>query len=80
MNLLYALIASIIVSLISLIGVIALVVKDNVLKKAIIFLVAFAAGGLIGGAFLDIIPEAAEFIKNSTQLFLYVILGYTLLF
>ncbi len=59
MNLLYALIASVVVSLISLIGALALVIKDNLLKRIIIFLVAFAAGGLIGGAFLDIIPEAA---------------------
>jgi len=80
MNLLYALIASVIVSLISLIGVIALVIKDNLFKKLIIFLIAFAAGGLIGGAFLDIIPEAAEYVKDITQLFLYVILGYMLFF
>ncbi len=80
MNLLYALIASVIVSLISLIGVLALVIKDNLLKKIIIFLVAFAAGGLIGGAFLDIIPEATEYVKDITQLFLYVIAGYMLFF
>ncbi len=80
MNLLYALIASIIVSLISLIGVLALVIKDNLFKKLIIFLVAFAAGGLIGGAFLDIIPEATEYVKDITQLFLYVISGYLLFF
>jgi zinc and cadmium transporter len=80
MNLLYALIASVIVSLISLIGVLALVIKDNLFKKLIIFLVAFAAGGLIGGAFLDIIPEATEYVKDITQLFLYVILGYMLFF
>ena len=46
MNLLYALIASVIVSLISLIGVFALIIRDSLLKKLIIFLVAFAAGGL----------------------------------
>jgi len=80
MNLLYALIASTIVSLISLIGVLALVIKDNLLKKLLIFLVAFAAGGLMGGAFFDIIPEASEYVKDITQLFLYVILGYTLFF
>ena len=45
-----------------------------------IFLVAFAAGGLIGGAFLDIIPEAAEYVQDTTQLFLYVVLGYLLFF
>jgi zinc and cadmium transporter len=80
MNLLYALIASVIVSLISLIGVLALVIKDNLFKKLVIFLVAFAAGGLIGGAFLDIIPEATEYVKDINQLFLYVILGYMLFF
>lgn len=80
MNLLFALIASLTVSLISLIGVFALLIKDDVLRKAIIFLVAFAAGGLIGGAFLDLIPEAAEYVSDITQLFLYVILGYVLFF
>lgn len=80
MNLLYALIASTIVSLISLVGVFALLIKDDLLKKIIIYLVAFAAGGLIGGAFLDVIPEAAEYVKDVTQLFLYVVLGYLLFF
>jgi zinc and cadmium transporter len=80
MNLLYAVIASIIVSLISLIGVLALLVKDDLLQRIVIFLVAFAAGALIGGAFLDLIPEAAEHITDITQLFLYVVLGYLLFF
>jgi zinc and cadmium transporter len=80
MNLLYALIASTIVSLISLIGALALVIRDDLLKRLIIFLVAFAAGGLIGGAFFDIIPEASEYVKDITQLFFYIILGYTLFF
>ena len=80
MHLIYAIIASTIVSLISLIGVFALLIKDDLLQKIILYLVAFAAGGLIGGAFLDIIPEAAEYVKDITQLFLYVILGYMLFF
>jgi len=80
MNFLFAVIASLIVSLISLIGVFALLLKDDTLQEIIIFLVAFAAGGLIGGAFLDLIPEAAEYTKDITQLFLYVVLGYVLFF
>lgn len=80
MNFLYALTASLIVSLISLIGVLALLIKDRILQKVIIYLVAFAAGGLIGGAFFDLIPEAAEYIKDITQLFVYVILGYMIFF
>jgi zinc and cadmium transporter len=80
MNLIYALAASIIVSLISLVGAVALIIDDKLLKKVILYLVAFAAGALIGGAFLDIIPEAMEYVTDSTQLFLYVILGFMLFF
>ena len=80
MNFIFAIVASIIVSLISLIGIFALLISDKLLKKVIIFLIAFAAGGLIGGAFFDLIPEAAEYIKNITELFVYVILGYLLFF
>jgi zinc and cadmium transporter len=80
MNFVYALIASGIVSCISLVGALALVINDKFLKKVIIFLVAFAAGVLIGGAFLDIIPEAMEYVKDPTQVFLYVVLGYLFFF
>lgn len=80
MNFFFALIASFAVSLISLIGIFALWVKEDALKRIIIFLVAFAAGSLIGGAFLDLIPEAALYIKDITQLFLYVTAGYLLFF
>ena len=80
MNLLFAVIASVIVSLISLIGVIALVIKDDLLQKIIIFLVAFAAGALIGGAFIDLIPEAMEYTKDVIQLFVYVIAGFMFFF
>ena len=80
MNLLFAIISSIVVSLISLIGILTFIVKDGLLKKVMIFLVAFAAGGLIGSAFLDLIPEAATHITDVTRLFLYVVLGYMLFF
>lgn len=48
------------VSMISLIGVLALWVSDRKLKKVFIYLVSFAAGGLLGDAFLHLLPEAAE--------------------
>ena len=80
MNLLYALMASSLVSLISLIGALALVINDKLLNKIMIFLVAFAAGGLIGGAFFDILPEAMEYVKDPSRLFLYVVVGFMLFF
>jgi zinc and cadmium transporter len=48
------------VSMISLIVVLALWVSDKKLKKVFIYLVSFAAGGLLGDAFLHLLPEAAE--------------------
>jgi zinc and cadmium transporter len=80
MNLIFAIIASVLVSLLSLIGAVALIINDHFLKRIMIFLVAFAAGALIGGAFLHILPEAMENVQDTTQLFLYVVMGYLLFF
>jgi len=56
----YALISIIIVSLISFIGIITLVFKRNLLEKLVMVLVSFAAGALLGGAFIHLLPEAVH--------------------
>ena len=73
-NFFWALGASIVVSLISLIGIFSLLLKDKWLDKTLFLLIGFAAGGLIGGAFLHLMPEALE--QSQTNIFLYVILGF----
>lgn len=50
--------ANLIVSLISLIGVLFLSVREELVNKLAMALVAFASGGLIGGAFFHLIPES----------------------
>ena len=55
MNLIWALGASIVVSLISLIGIISLLFKEKALNNALLLLISFSAGGLIGAAFLHLI-------------------------
>ena len=50
----------IVVSLISLIGVLTFSLKEENLKKILLYLVSFSAGGLFGDAFIHLIPEAAE--------------------
>ncbi|MDP2908299.1 MAG: ZIP family metal transporter [Nanoarchaeota archaeon] len=71
----WAITATIIVSLISFIGVLTLAFKEKLLNKIVLLLVGFSAGALIGGAFLHLIPEALE--KYASEaLFLYVILGF----
>jgi zinc and cadmium transporter len=53
------LIAVILVSLVSIIGIF-IFLKEKILKKYLFFLVSFAAGSLLGAAFLDLLPEALE--------------------
>jgi zinc and cadmium transporter len=48
------------ISMISLIGVLAIWLADKKLKNAFLFIVSFAAGALLGDAFLHLIPEAAS--------------------
>jgi zinc and cadmium transporter len=80
MNFLWALIASITVSIISLIGIFSLLLSEKLLKQILIFLVGFGAGGLIGGAFLHLLPEAMEHTTDFTKPFVYVITGFVFFF
>ena len=75
----WALIASIVVSLISLIGIFSLLFKESRLNKILILLIGFSAGGLIGGAFLHLLPEALE--RTASRIvFYYLILGFIFFF
>ncbi|MEK9185052.1 MAG: ZIP family metal transporter [Patescibacteria group bacterium] len=62
----YSLLSVFFVSLISLIGILTLSIKVNLLKKVLIYLVSFAAGTLLGDAFLHLLPEVVE--KNGLTL------------
>ncbi len=54
------LVAVVVVSLVSLVGVLVLVAKDETLRKLVPVLVSFAVGALLGDALLHILPELAE--------------------
>jgi zinc and cadmium transporter len=71
--------ATLVVSLISFVGVLTLFLKEKVLDNILVYLIALSAGALIGGAFLHLIPEAAEEFE-SAYLFLFVILGFVTFF
>ncbi|MDP4007559.1 MAG: ZIP family metal transporter [Candidatus Peregrinibacteria bacterium] len=59
---LYSIVSVSIVSLISLVGLFTLSIKVKHLQRVLMFFVSFAAGALLGDAFLHLIPEAsAEF-------------------
>jgi zinc and cadmium transporter len=73
------LISTFIVSLISLIGVFTLAIKDDLLRKILFSLVGFSAGALIGSAFLHILPDVLEKTK-SINIYYYLILGIVIFF
>ncbi len=80
MPLLWAIGASIAVSLISLIGIVSLFFNEKLMHRLLILLIGFSAGGLIGGAFLNLLPEALERCQDFRAVFVYVILGFVLFF
>ena len=73
------LISTFIVSLISLIGIFALAMKDELLRNVLFSLVGFSAGALIGSAFLHMLPEVLSK-TSSISVFYYVILGIVVFF
>ncbi|MFH1405480.1 MAG: ZIP family metal transporter [Patescibacteria group bacterium] len=80
MTLLYIILATLAVSLISIVGILVIILSKKVLDKFLITMVALAGGGLIGGAFLHLIPESIQEIgsepQDLEQIFLFVILGF----
>lgn len=72
---LYSLVSVIIVSLISLVGVLVFSLKEENLKKSLLYLVSFSAGGLFGHAFIHMIPEAVGENGFGLQVSLYILIG-----
>ena len=78
-ELVYILLATFVVSLISFVGVICLALKENILNKILLILIGLSAGALMGGAFLHLLPEAVE--KSSgLDVYLFVLIGFIIFF
>lgn len=67
-------------SAIALVGGLTYFIREEVWRKMILPLVAFAAGALIGGAFFHMIPAAVEKMGNSTALYCWLAGGYMLFY
>ncbi len=75
----YTLSSILLVSLVSLVGIVALIIKDNFFQKIQTLLVSFAIGSLLGGAILHLIPESLENEKTSSVLVLVSIVIFFIL-
>lgn len=75
----YTILSVLIVSALSLIGVLTLILSRDNLNKITLLLVSLSAGTLLGDSFLHLIPEAVE--KNSgTQTWLWLLSGILIFF
>lgn len=70
-----SIISVLIVSSISLIGVLILLKKISPESKVINILISFAAGALIGDAFIHLLPEYIELYGYTSELSLYIFIG-----
>ena len=76
----YAFASVIIVSLVSLVGVFSLSLKEETVKKYISLFISLAVGALLGDAFIHLIPEAFESASSSTTVSLLIIFGILVFF
>jgi len=77
---LYTIASVLIVSLISLIGVLTISINTKKLNKFLIYLVSFATGALLGDAFLHLIPELIEENSFTIQTSFYILGGIIVFF
>lgn len=83
MNILsYIILFSLIGGLFSLAGGLILLWKENFARKISIYLISFAAGTLLGAAFLNLLPEAtkASQAMEGVNIFLFTLIGFLVFF
>jgi len=77
---LYSIVSVIIVSLIALIGIVTIFVKEKHMSNLLLFFVSFSAGALIGDALIHIMPEVVEEYGFTLLISLYFISGLLIFF
>lgn len=77
---LYAFLSVVIVSVISLIGVFALSLKEELIKKYIFIFISLAVGALLGDAFIHLIPESLENSSSTALAGVLIITGIIIFF
>jgi zinc and cadmium transporter len=76
----YALVSVVLVSLLSLLGLMFLAADETKLRRILLVLISFAIGGLSGDAFIHLIPESFKQLGFRLSTSLLIILGMFLFF
>lgn len=72
---LYSIISVLIISLISLIGIITFSINTEKLRQILIYMIAFSAGALFGDAFIHLLPGIVEKQGFTFNISIYILLG-----
>lgn len=72
---LYAIASVVLVSVVSLVGIVTISLSEAKLKRAIFILVSLAVGGLFGDAIIHLLPEAFEKSENKVATSVCVLAG-----
>jgi zinc and cadmium transporter len=76
----YTILSVLVISLVSLIGIFTLSVNIEKLKKILLFLVSFAAGALLGDAFIHLLPESFKETSSFLRTSWFILLGIVFFF
>ncbi|MCR4330710.1 MAG: ZIP family metal transporter [Patescibacteria group bacterium] len=72
---LYTFASVFIISIISLVGIVTLSMKERLLHKVLFVLVSVATGALFGDALIHLIPESFKESNNAVSVSLFILLG-----
>jgi len=78
-TLLFIIAATVINGLIALVGAFSLLIKENVLQKILLVLVAFSAGALLAGGFFHLLAEAIQTMEINTA-FIILLAGFSVFY
>lgn len=76
----YAMISTLVVSLISLVGVFLLSIKSLKINRLLVLLMCFSAGAMLGNAFFHLLPESYAHLKPTYLTAWFAIGGYFVFF
>lgn len=79
-NFYYALLSVFTISLISLIGIVTLSLKQEKLEKLLTYMISFSAGALFGDVFIHLLPEVVEEYGFGLNISIYILLGIIMSF
>lgn len=76
----YALAATFLISLISLLGAVVFGIGRHKIEKILFFMISFSAGSLMGGAFFHLLPESLDGANDLQGVFQVAIVGFVVFY